>query len=466
METPQDAPGAGATGALAAFITSAEIPAEVATRAIPLLLDTLAVTLAGGREPAALQLAATLPRDGSVAGTPSFWAPLTYRADDAALLFGVASHVLDYDDVSMLALCHPSAPVVASLLPLSCGRSGRAILAAFAVGTEVMIRVGEAMGFRPYGLGFHATAILGPLGAAAAGAHLMGLDARRTGHALAIAASLAGGIRANFGTPVKSLHVGLAAAHGLKAAQWAAAGVTGAAEALDGPVGFLHAFSGGETSTLGTVRLGAPFALVEPGFEQKRYPCCYMLHKIAEAALALRHAHGLDLAAVRAAHVEMPPGGSGPLIHPRPRTGLEALFSGPYCVAAALADGEITLASFTDEQVMRPQIQARLRDITFAERPGAALSGADIAHAPVTVQVTTATGQSLSRTVTLPPGSPADPLTPAQLRAKWRDCLLRAAPHADAETVEHLFDQGLRLGEMETLSPWLSELRATLARPG
>src|SRR3546814_5230541 len=110
-----------------------------------------------------------------------------YRRDDAALLIGMASHVLDYDDVSMLAVCHPSTPILSALLATADRErtSGRALVEAFVVGTEVLIRLGQAMGFRHYALGFHATATPGTVGAAAACARLLGLDERRTAHALA-----------------------------------------------------------------------------------------------------------------------------------------------------------------------------------------------------------------------------------------------------------------------------------------
>ena len=457
---------ASATQEIVGFVMSARPGEAVLAAASRAVLDTLAVTIAGGVEPGVRALTTSLDPDTRPTAVPSLWSKTGYRSDDAALLLGMASHMLDYDDVSMLTVCHPSAPVLSALLAAAPreGVSGRALLEAFAIGTEVLIRLGQAMGFRHYALGFHATATLGAVGATAACARLMQFDERRTRHALAIAASLSSGLRKNFGSMVKSLHVGVAAANGLKAARLAAAGVEGAAEPFEGE-GFLHAFSGGETDRWPAgLALGAPFAIVEPGFEQKRYPCCYMLHKMIEATLSLRHETGLDLASVKSIRVDMPAGGTKPLIHPFPKTGLNALFSAPYAVAASLADGRIDLKSFADAAVLRPDIQARLRDVSVVEAVGEAQAGSDLGSAPVTVTVTPLQGGTLSRTITASPGSLQDPLTPPQLKAKWLDCLQKAQPGLLPETAGTLFDQGLDLAEDANVERWLARLRESVAQ--
>ena len=449
---------------LARFVVSTRVGDDAIAACGPIILDTLAVTLAGGREPGVVRLASALePQPG---GVPSFWSHETYRADDAAHLIGMASHVLDYDDVSMLTVCHPSVPILSALLTAAPREttSGRALMEALAVGTEVLIRLGQAMGFRHYALGFHATATLGAVGAAAAVARLRGLDEAKTRHALAIAASLASGLRVNFGSMVKSLHVGIAAANGLKAVRLAEAGIEGAAEAFEGE-GYLNAFSGGETRHWPEgLDLGAPFAIAEPGFEQKRYPCCYLLHKMIEGALALRRDTGLSLADIASVRVDVPHGGTKPLIHPYPKSGLNALFSAPYAITASFADGKIDLASFTDEAVLRPDIQARLRDVAVVEADGPARHGSEVGAAPVTVTVKPVSGAAVSRTVTALPGSRQDPLTPEQLRAKWADCLRRVRPDLDEATLGALFEEGRGLAEADAIAPWLGHLREAVAR--
>lgn len=434
----------------------------VRERARLAILDTLAVTIAGGRDPAVQSLEASL--DGALATgcCPSPWTGARYNVLDAAVLYGMASHMDDYDDVSMLAVCHPSAPVLSALIAAELGDAagessrGRDFVTAFAIGTEVAIRLGQAMGFRHYELGFHATSTLGVVGAAAAIARLMRLDAGATRNALAIAASMAAGVRKNFGTAVKPLHVGLAASNALRAAQLARAGLDGATEAFE-QGGYLCAYSGGRTDRFPAdgPTFGRPFALEQPGFEQKRYPCCYMLHKIIEAALALHRESGCMLKEVERAHVRMPKGGTKPLIHPYPGSGLNGKFSAPYAVAASLADGRINLASFTDEAVRRSELQAHLRDVEIVEDSQDAPPGSDLGRMPVTLTLTLRDGRVLQRTVVASPGSPEDPLTTPQLRGKWLDCLRHGRPELPSHLAHTWFDQGMDLDREDRTRDWL-----------
>ncbi|MES2537116.1 MAG: MmgE/PrpD family protein [Pseudomonadota bacterium] len=441
-----------------------ELPAATRTYAVSAILDTLAVTIAGSAEDAIRLLGESLPVSQEAAAWAPPWSVKKYRADDAAILFGTASHMLDYDDVSMVTVCHPSAPVLSAMVAaigagaVKTAPTGRAFITAFCIGTEVLIRVGQAMGFRHYELGFHATATLGHLGAAAALARLMGLNRTQTAHALSIAASMSSGLRTNFGSMVKPLHVGLAAANALRAVQLAQGGIEGAADVFEAG-GFLHAFSGGATDTWpAEVAFGAPFVLQDPGFEQKRYPCCYMLHKIIEASLALRREHGISLDQVQSVMVRMAPGGTRPLNHPYPRSGLNGKFSAPYAVVASILDGRINLASFLDAAVLRPEVQARLHDVTVIEEGVASNEGSDLGNAPVSVELILHDGRMLSKTITPSPGSQGDPITVAQLQEKWTDCFSRGMPRLASADARVMFEQGLHLDETASSADWLAGL--------
>lgn len=432
--------------------------------AVSAVLDTLAVTIAGGADPAVQNLEASLdPSPAATAYSP--WTGQAYSAPDAALLYGMASHMYDYDDVSMLATCHPSAPVLSALMAVQLGHgaghnaSGLDFITAFAVGTEVLVRVGQAMGFRHYELGFHATSTLGAVGAAAAVARLLRLDPPRTRHALAIAASMAGGLRKNFGTMVKPLHVGLAAANGVRAVRMAQAGIEGATEVFESG-GYLMAFSGGQTDLFPSndLAFGRPFALDHPGHEQKRYPCCYMLHKMITATLHLKQQYGCSLDHVQKAHVSMPKGGTKPLIHPYPKSGLNGKFSAPYAIVASLADGHIGLASFTDEAVMRNGLQARLHDVGVTEATLDPPPGTDMGRVPVTLSLLLRDGRTLEHTVLAPPGSPDDPLTMSQLRQKWVDCLVHGLPNFNHTAAGEHFDLGLSLDQSPSVNDWLHRI--------
>jgi hypothetical protein len=157
--------------------------------------------------------------------------------------------------------------------------------------------------------------------------------------------------------------------------------------------------------------------------------------------------------------VDMPRGGTKPLTHPYPKSGLNALFSAPYAVLASLADGRIDLRSFADEAVLRPEIQSRLRDVTVVESDMPRPPGITIGDAPVTVTACLKSGASIAHTVTASPGSKGDPLTLAQLKAKWMDCLDRGMPHLAAEAAATRFEQGLDICGLAHFGDWLSQFR-------
>jgi len=415
---------------LARFVAHASPGPGALAAARTAILDTLAVMLAGSVEEAAVTISSTFEPVSGRGGFASFAPAVRLRAEDAALLYGTAAHALDYDDVSMLAICHPSAPVVAALLAAEdwAKVSGAQLVEAHAIGTEVMVRMGQAIGFAHYDLGFHATATMGVFGATAAVARLRGLDTAQIANALAIAASLASGLSLNFGSMMKPVHVGIAATNGLRAATWSGADVEASRGDLFGPRGVFDALTGGrQVNWPEDVALGQPFAIEAPGFELKRYPCCYMLHRIIALGREVSAA-GLKLGAIASLRVEMPRGGTRPLIHPFPASGRQAMFSGPYALLAAIVDGDIGFASFEDRAVARTEIQSRTADVTISELAGPALTPEQIGAAPVRLALGLNDGSTVWFERIAAPGSPADPLGAEEQEAKWVDCMCRANP--------------------------------------
>lgn len=452
---------------VAHFVANAVPDHGVHKRSANYLVDTVGVMIAGSAQIDVNLLRDALDSSALIGtGTQCLWSDRTYHSEDAALLYGMASHVLDYDDVSLLAICHPSAPVTAALLASDAcaAASGPELLAAYAVGTEVMIRVGMAMGPVHYALGFHATATLGTIGATAAIARLSKLDTAHTRQAFNIAASLAGGLQSNFGSSAKSLHVGFAASSAVRAVSLARANLAASADAF-APNGFLHAFSGGQVNDWPEgFCLGEPFAIADPGFEQKRFPCCYMLHRMLAGTLELRTRHGFTLDDVSKITLSYPTGGTIPLRYPRPETGMQGLFSAPYACVAALADGAVNLTSFTDAAILRNAVQARLPDVAVIEKPELLRTGG-LSTSPVHVEIELCDGTIVAKLVEQAPGSNDAPMSEVQQREKWHDCLRQAIPWIDRTQSERIREAGLNLAT-SNVAPWLKQIRSlAVARP-
>src|SRR5499433_4225470 len=261
-----------------AEVTFEALPREAVATAKKGILDTVGVTLAGAKEDTTAVVARTLRWTAGQGAALIFGGRERVDALSAALINGTAAHALDFDDCNNTLGGHPSAPILPALFALADERpvDGRAFITAYVAGFETECKLGLGVNFHHYTKGWHATATLGVHGAAAAACHLMRLDARRTATALAIACSLASGIKANFGTMTKPLHVGHCARNGLLAALLAEQDFTANAGAFEHVQGFLDVFNG--PGTYDTARIlahwGAPFDVVEPGIAIKQYPCC------------------------------------------------------------------------------------------------------------------------------------------------------------------------------------------------
>src|SRR5579863_7662026 len=220
-----------------------ELPEAALHWARVAILDTVGCTLAGASEPCARIVARVTAASGPclVFGTTQRVAPL-----DAALINGTAAHAHDFDDCSNTLGGHPSAPILPALFALAETRAvdGRAFVAAYVAGWEAETRIARGINFHHYEKGWHPTATIGVFGATAACAKLLGLSMERTARALALAATFSSGLKANFGTMTKPLHVGQAARNGLYAALLASEDFTASPDALEHRQGFLRVFNG------------------------------------------------------------------------------------------------------------------------------------------------------------------------------------------------------------------------------
>jgi 2-methylcitrate dehydratase PrpD len=263
--------------------------------------------------------------------------------------FAALAHVLDFDDLHVPSTTHVSAVCV----PAALARGGGA--REYLGGAGVMARLGTALGWSHYTRGWHATCTAGAPAAAVAAGLALGLDAAGLATAIALAVPAAGGVQAAFGTDAKALQVGFAVDAGVRAADLAAAGATADPRALEQWMALVGAGSA-------TVDLGGP--AIPGGLAVKLFPCCYALQRPIQAARALRRELGGDVPDL--VRVRTPRGTVQPLIHATPRTGLEGKFSLEYGVAAALADPELSFATFEDAAVREggrlPRVEVELTD--------------------------------------------------------------------------------------------------------
>lgn len=425
------------------------------------VIDTVAVTLAGAPMACVTHLRA-LP---GVADAPG---PCTLIGQsgtasmlDAALINGTAAHALDYDDFSSVFGGHQSAPILPALFALAEaeGHGGEAVMTAYAVGVETEIRLARAVHFHHYDKGWHPTATLGTFGAAAACAHLMGLSETQIATALALAASQAAGIKANFGTMTKPFHVGQCARAGLLAALMARQGYSANHAAFEHPQGFLEVFNGAGTYDAARIFAdwASPLELEDDGIAIKPYPCCGSAHAAIRAALNLRGESALDPADIAKITILPHPRRLPHTDNPWPKTELAAKFSVQYLVVRALSDGAIRLSHFDDAAIAAPQVQALLARTRALAHPEMGDHSPSQWAAEVIVE--TMSGARLAHRIDdLMGGGGAVPDTTDAMRVKFMDCAAAIGPAAWAA---RLFDA---LEEVDR-APALGPIVAQMARP-
>ena len=388
------------------------------------ILDTIGVTLAGARE----ACVGIVRRASSVA--PQGPATLFGEAArtsvlDAALVNGTAAHALDFDDCSNTMGGHPSAPILPALWALAEreGASGREVLEAYVTGFEVETKLGRAVNFHHYEKGWHPTATLGTFGAAAACARLLGLDRPRFANALAIAASMAAGLKANFGTMTKPFHVGQCNRAGLHAALLSAEVLSANPGALEHPQGFLDVYNGpgAYDAKLLLASFAAPLDLVEPGVAFKRHPCCASTHPALDALLEIMARNALTGRQIAAIRSWTHPRRLRHTNRPDPRSGLEGKFSVQYVLARAALEGSVRLDHFSDAAVRDPVVRSFMARIEAAPHPDAVMDTDE--HFFAELRVTTTDGRAFEASVDRPLGRDRDhPLPPGAIEAKFRDC--------------------------------------------
>jgi len=406
-----------------------DLPPEAVHWAKVGILDTVGVTLAGARDEMTQIVGGVL---ASGTGTSLvFGTSRRVSALDAALVNGTAAHALDFDDCNNTIGGHPSAPILPGLFALadSIGATGRDFITAYVAGFETECKIALGVHFYHYTKGWHPTATLGVFGSAAACAKLLKLPEDRIATALAIAASLASGIKANFGTMTKPLHVGHCSRNGLFAALIARDGYTANDGAFEHKQGFFNVFNGEGNYDAAKVlpAWGKPFDIVKPGIAIKQYPCCGSTHSALDAMLKLAREHKPAASDIERVDVWTHSRRLEHTNRPDPKSDLDAKFSVQYCMTRALLDRRISIEHFEgkaheDAAVRKLLPRVHAAPYTTAQFPADNHFGAE-------VKVSLRGGKILGAKVDQPFGRTSDnPLPASLLREKFEDCAARAVP--------------------------------------
>ncbi len=336
----------------------------------------------------------------------------------AALINATASHTIEFDDIFRDAVYHPGCPVIGAGLAAAQvrGANGQALLRAITIGYEISTRIGVAVQPSHYRF-WHTTGTIGTFGAAASVAAILGASAEQTSHALANAGTFAAALQQAFRSDAmsKPLHAGHAADAGAMAAMGAARGITGALDVLEGEAGFGAAMSVNPNWAAATDGLGSRYNITQMTF--KNHGCCGHCFAAIDASLALQAAHGFghqDIAAIAVGGYQATLDVTG---RKSVATPFEGRFSTPFTVATALVHGSVRLAAFGPDRLADPAVQALMQRVTVSVDPDCAAAFPGVRSARVAI--TLKDGRTVSHFQPTRKGDPEDPLTDAELEAKF-----------------------------------------------
>lgn len=446
----------------AAATTFDELPTHVVTDTQRAVLDWLGSAIAGALEPPARiaqQVVATL----GVCDEATVFGSGRSAAANAALANGVASHILELDDLHKGSTLHPAAPIIPAALAVAEREhaDGEAFLLAIAIGYDAALRVGEAVNPTHYRF-WHPTGTAATFGAAAAAGSLLRLGSAQMLDALGSAGTQASGLwefNAD-GAMSKHLHPGKAAFNGVLAADLARLGFTGATRILEGERGFFRATSEEFDASRVTDGLGRDWKISENGF--KLYSCCGHTHTAIDTALDFRQAQnwadGDALSRLEGVHVETYGPGYEIVKNMNPRSPYQAKFSLAYCVAAGLLEGWVGLDQFAPERfdaqgvrderiaVLLPRVRVTVADDLTAQYP---------VEWGTRITFTLKDGGQQVMAASFPRGHPENPVSTAVLEDKFRTLV---TPRYGQALAEKAIDRVKLLGALEDMNQAFADL--------
>lgn len=444
-------------------LTTEAIPSTTRSRARQLITDTLGVGLSGTRHEnftAALAGAQAIP--GSVGQSAILGHTLRLALPFAAMVNGVACHVLDYDDTHTASIVHGSAILAPLVLALGSEiKVSRAdVLTAFIAGWEVAARIGRASGNSFHNRGFHATALAGVFGATAAAGWLLRLTPAQMTHAFGLCASQASGINEFLtnSSSSKGYHVGWAAKNGIIVAYLAQNGATGPKTVFEGDRGIFHTHGHPELCCIQetVAKLGTRWEIERVSI--KPYPCCHFAQGAVDCALKL-HDQGIQADQIEKIHAIIDAVAAGFVCTPitqkyAPVNAYGAKFSLPFLIACAVIDGQVDQDSFTDGNIRREDLNTLGKRVTYEEAEKGTTGFPT--YFPGHLVTTLKDGRVIEACVPINRGNPDAPLSDKDITQKFRK---NAGELFSPEQINALLDL---LSSFDTASADLSELIALL----
>lgn len=425
------------TRRLAQFITGinfSDLSSKVVEKTKLLILDQLGCQLAFAALPwnEAIYTYTRKRRGSSKHSTLTYYG-LKTTAEDAAFANAIFGHGFEMDDTELSSASHPGVTVIPPALAVGEMKkvTGKEFLTAIVAGYDVFIRVGLAARSM-INRGFHTTAVLGPLGAAAATSKVLKLDVDRTLNALAIAASESGGLAeyTESGGSVKRVHAGFAAQSGLRAALLAKAGLTGPPTALEGRKGLCQAFANEYSLEEITAGLGKEFRILLTG--SKPYCCCAAQHSALDAVSEIMRERVIvpeEIVKIEVSQKARDVRATGNIVEPRDI--VAAQFSGRFGISLRLIKGSNGLQGYSRANLSSPQVLrlAHLIEYHIDDE----MEKSNPTGAPARVEIHLKNGSIHERTVQYAKGTIQNPMTGKELEDKFREltATLLTREHAD-----------------------------------
>jgi len=459
----------GATRTLAEFAASvhfADLPPEVVARMKTSMLDSIGCCLFGATLPWTQRVQAMVGAEGAKPVASVFGSGRKTSVAGAVLVNATAGHAFELDDIHKESIVHAGSiavPVVLALAEQRGGASGRDLLTAMATGYEIGTRVGNAATMSLFFRGFHPQGSSGVFVAAASAARMLGLDAKKTQHALGIVGSQAGGLMAaQEGAMVKRFHSGRAAQSGVYSALLADSGFTGISDVLEaGYGGYLSTYSEKPNAARLTDGLGSTWETAKVGY--KPHACVTSIHSSLDAFKHLLDANRLGPDEIERVDIGISQMTFQHCAWEYKAQGVTAaqmnLFFG---IAVMAFDGVAFVAQYAEPRLAEPQLLDFMGRIRAHVDPEIEDMGAAFRHA-ARVRIQTRDGRTFSHEILHRRGSPENPMTPDAVEHKFRNVVASCLSLAQIDRVVALVDALDRADDTQELVGLLAAPRASTA---